>query len=267
MLFHIHQDLWRSRYLLWQLTKREITARYRGSILGAAWSVINPLMMLLVYTFVFSVVFNARWGISPNESRTDFALILFSGLTVHNFFAESVNRAPTLIPTNINFVKKIVFPLEVLPICSSAAAFFNCLIGIGILLLSMLMLSGSIPWTALAIPLVLIPFFIACVGVSYILSILGVYVRDIVHITGFVTTIALFVSPVFYPVSAVPPTFRIFIALNPLTYVFETVRGLLVLGVFPSLVSLIMFWICCLLIGAFGLWWFTRTKRGFADVL
>ncbi|MGB8293539.1 ABC transporter permease [Rhizobium ruizarguesonis] len=258
---------WRNRYLVWQLTKREIAGRYRGSTLGLTWSIVNPLLMLVVYTFVFSVVFKARWDVGTEDSKSGFAIILFAGLILNNFFAECVNRAPTLIVANVNFVKKIVFPVELLPVVSTLSALFHLLISIIILLLAEIVLTGSLPWTALGLPLLIVPFFIACVGIGWLLASVGVYIRDIAYITGLLTTIALFVSPVFYPISAVPPSFRLWIELNPLTFVFETGRGMLVQGLLPGVIPLLVFWLGCTMVGLFGFYWFERTKRGFADVL
>lgn len=258
---------WRNRYLVWQLTKREVVGRYRGSALGLVWSIVNPLMMLMVYTFVFSVVFKARWDIDSGEARSEFAIILFAGLILNNFFAECVNRAPTLIVANVNFVKKIVFPLQLLPIVSTLSALFHLLVSIAILLLAEIVLTGSLPWTIVGLPLLIVPLFVACVGIGWLLASVGAYIRDIAYVTGLLTTIALFVSPVFYPVTAVPPSFRFWIELNPLTFVFETGRGMLVQGLLPDVISLAIFWLGCIIVGLFGFYWFERTKRGFADVL
>ncbi|MFK7871470.1 MAG: ABC transporter permease [Roseobacter sp.] len=260
-------NYWNSRFLIWQLTKREVIARYRGSALGLVWSILNPLMMLCVYTFVFSVVFSARWDIDTGESQGAFAVILFAGLALHNFFAECINRAPTLVLSNVSYVKKIVFPLQVLPVASSLAALFHLCVSIALLLVARLVLTGTLGWTVLAFPVLLVPFFAACVGLGLFLASLGVFVRDIAQVTGIFTTIALFVSPVFYPITAVPEDFRIFIWLNPLSYVYEVGRGILVFDVLPEPLPLLVFWVLSFATFLFGSFWFERTKKGFADVM
>ena len=157
------RGMWRSRDLVWQMTKREVIGRYRGSVLGLLWSFFNPILMLTIYTFVFSVVFKARWG-SGGESRFEFALILFAGLIVFNLFAECVNRAPSLIVGNVNYVKKVVFPLEILPLVTMGAALFHCAISLGVLIVFYGLLSGSLPWTIVFAPVVVTPLLLVTLG-------------------------------------------------------------------------------------------------------
>src|SRR5690349_5345594 len=173
------RSLWQNRQLILQMTRREIAARYRGSIIGLAWSFINPLLMLTVYTFVFSVVFKARWGTGGNETRADFAIILFSGLIVFTLFSEVVNRSPLQIVSNANYVKKVVFPLEILALVSLGAVLFHTMVSFAVLILAQLIINHSIPWTVIFFPLVLLPLIFASLGVGWFLSALGVYVRDI----------------------------------------------------------------------------------------
>ena len=143
------RSLWHNRQLIWQMARRDKYSRYRGSVIGLAWSFINPIFMLLVYTFVFSVVFKARWNVDRVESKTEFAIILFAGMIVFNLFAEIVNRAPALITSNANYVKKVVFPLEILPVVALGSALFHSLISLLVLLLVQLILNHSLPWTSI----------------------------------------------------------------------------------------------------------------------
>jgi lipopolysaccharide transport system permease protein len=260
-------SFWRNRQLIWQMTQREIAARYRGSVIGLAWSFINPLLMLMVYTFVFSVVFKARWGTGGNESKADFAIILFTGMIVFGLFAEIVNRAPGQIISNANYVKKVVFPLEILSWVSLGSVLFHSLVSLAVLLVAQLIINLSLPWTVVLFPLVLLPLIFASLGAAWFLAALGVYVRDIGQITTVFTTVLMFVSAVFYPLSALPEAYQAWLRLNPLVLIITESRKVLVFGSLPD-----WFWLgIALLIGlaiAFaGFWWFQKTRKGFADVL
>ncbi len=260
-------SLWLNRRLIWQMTRREVVGRYRGSIMGLAWSFFNPLLMLVVYTFVFSVVFKARWGVVGEESRTDFAILLFVGMIVHGLFAECINRAPCLIISNVNYVKKVVFPLEILPWVTMGSALFYSLISTVVLLLAQLIIKGILPCTCLLFLLVLLPLVFAGMGFAWFLAALGVFVRDIGQITGILTTMLMFMSPVFYPLSALPKVYQGWLQLNPLTLIIEESRKVLVFGCLPDWPSLGIAMLGGLAIAAVGFWWFQKTRKGFADVL
>jgi lipopolysaccharide transport system permease protein len=260
-------SVWRNRWLTIQMVKREVLGRYRGSTLGLAWSFFYPVVMLGVYTFVFSVVFKARWGIGGEESKASFAIILFVGMIVHGLFAECVNRAPGLILSNVNYVKKVIFPLEILPWVAMGSALFHAVISLAVLLIAQFVLNFSLPWTAIFFPLVILPLVIATMGFAWVLSATGVYVRDISQMTGIITTVLLFVSPVFYPVSALPIEYRGWLLLNPLTFVIEEARNVLIWGRvidwprwgISVLAGFTIAWV--------GFWWFQKVRKGFADVL
>lgn len=260
-------SLWRNRQLVLQMTRREVASRYRGSLIGLAWSFINPLLMLVVYTFVFSVIFKARWNLNVDESKTDFAIILFVGMIVFGIFSETVNRAPGLIISNVNFVKKVVFPLEILPWISLGSVLFHGFVSLSVLLVVQLIVSHHLPWTVLLFPFVLLPLVFASLGVSWFLAALGVYIRDIGQLTGVFTTIIMFLSAVFYPVSALPQNFQRWLWLNPLILIITESRKVLIFGDLPDLTSLGLALIVGLLICMAGFWWFQRTRKGFADVL
>jgi lipopolysaccharide transport system permease protein len=261
------RSLWRNRQLIWQMTRRDISIRYRGSLFGLAWSFINPILMLLVYTFVFSVVFQARWNTSADESKVDFAIILFVGLIVFNLFAEVVSRAPGLITSNVNYVKKVVFPLEVLPWVALGSALFHGLISLLVLLLAQLILKFSLPWTSIFFPLALLPLIFACVGFAWFLAALGVFVRDVGQVINIFVTILLFMSAVFYPVSALPEQYRIWLRLNPLVLIITESRKSLVLGELPDWLSIAIALLVSLAIAFAGFWWFQKVRKGFADVI
>jgi len=260
-------SLWRNRQLIFASTKREVMGRYRGSVMGLAWSFFNPVLMLVVYTFVFSVVFKARWGVGGEESKSSFAIILFVGMIVHGLFAECVNRAPGLILSNVNYVKKVVFPLEILPCVAMGSALFHATISLVVLLIAQLFLNFSLPWTAVYFPLVILPLLIGTIGFAWVLSATGVFVRDIAQITGIITTVLLFVSPVFYPVSALPKEYQGWLLLNPLTFVIEEARNVLIWGRMLNWTGWGLSFMVGLAIAWAGFWWFQKTRKGFADVL
>ncbi len=260
-------SLWRHKQLIFQMSKREVIGRYRGSVMGIAWSFLNPLFMLVVYTFVFSVVFKARWGLGENETQANFAVILFAGLIVHNLLAECVNRAPSLILSNPNYVKKVIFPLEILPWVALGASLFHTVVSFFVLLLAQAVLAHTLQWTALLFPLVILPILLMTLGAAWFLAALGVYLRDIGQVTTMLTTILLFISAIFFPVTALPERYQFWVRLNPLAFIVEASRDVLIFGKVPDP----MLWLATLL-GGFLIAWggfacFQKMRRGFADVL
>ena len=233
--------------------------------MGLAWSFFNPVFMLIVYTFVFSVIFKSRWGV--DESRTLFAVVLFVGLIVLNLFSEVVNRAPSLILSNVNYVKKVVFPLEILPVVAIGAALFHALISLGVLLLAFMLFNGFVHWTVIFVPLILLPLIILTLGVSWLLAAIGVFLRDIGQTIAILTTVLMFLSPVFYPVTAVPEGFRPFIMANPLTFIIEQAREVLIWGRLPDWFGLGLYTIIVSIIAWLGYALFQKMRKGFADVL
>jgi lipopolysaccharide transport system permease protein len=261
------QYLFAQRSLINQFTRREISNRYKGSYLGVVWSFITPLMMLTIYTFVFSVIFEAKWGTSESTSKVEFALLLFTGLFVFNVFSEVVSRAPGLIIANTNYVKKVVFPLEILPIVTLGSALFQAFISYGILLLAMLVLTGDFYWTALLFPIIILPLILISLGLAWLLASLGVFIRDIGQIISIVIPALMFMSPIFYPRTAIPEEFQLMYTLNPITYVVEDMRGAIMFGQLPHWGTLAIQLGVGLIIAAFGYAWFKKTRKGFADVL
>lgn len=261
------KSLWHNRQLIMQMTKREVVGRYKGSVMGLAWSFFNPVIMLAVYTFVFSVIFKARWGTSGDESRTQFALVLFVGMIVHSLFAEVLNRAPSLILSNANYVKKVVFPIEILSVITMGAALFHGLINLGVLLAAFTIFNGFLQWTAIFIPLVLLPLVILTTGLAWMLASLGVFLRDVGQTIGIITTIVLFLAPVFYPVTAIPEELRPLIMANPLTFIIEQAREVLIWGRLPDWTGLSVYTLIAVAVTWAGYAWFQKTRKGFADVL
>lgn len=263
-------SFWLNRTLILQMSKRDVVGRYKGSIMGLLWSFLNPLLMLAVYTFFFAVVFKSRWGAVPSgaeESKTLFAVILFVGMIVHSLFAEVLNRAPTLILSNVNYVKKVVFPLEILPVISMVSALFHSAVSLIVLLIVFVIFNGFIHWTIIFIPLIIIPFIIFTLGVAWMLASLGVYARDVGQTIGLAMTVMMFLSPVFYPITSLPVEFRPLILANPLTFIIEQARSVLIWGQLPNWYGLFKYTIIASLISWFGFVWFQKTRKGFADVL
>ncbi len=259
-------NLWCYRQLIWASTKREVLGRYRGSALGLLWSFFNPVFMLLVYTFVFSMVFKARWS-SASDSKAEFALVLFAGLMIFNLFAECINRAPGLILSNVNYVKKVVFPLEILPFVTLLSALFHMGVSLVVWLLAYVILIGLPHLTVLYLPLILLPLALLIMGVSWALASLGVYLRDVSQLIGVVTMSLMFLSPIFYPATALPESYRYLLYLNPLTTVIEQARAVLYFGTSPDFALLAIFWAATCLVAWLGFAWFQKTRKGFADVL
>jgi lipopolysaccharide transport system permease protein len=259
-------SLWRNRQLLKALIKREGIGRYRGSVMGMTLSFFNAIVMPAIYTFVFSVIFKARWS-AGSDSKTEFALVLFAGLLVFNLFAECINRAPGLILANVNYVKKVVFPLEILPWVSLGAALFHMLISFGVWLLFYLLFFGAPHVTLLLFPLILLPLVLMIMGLSWILASLGVFLRDVGQLIGLAVTVLMFLTPIFYPLSAIPEKYRLFIYLNPMTIVVEQTRGALIWGQPLHLGQYGAYFLVSAVLAAAGFAWFQKTRKGFADVL
>lgn len=259
-------SFWRNRSLIKSLAQREILGRYRGSFLGLFWSFFNPVFMLLVYTFVFSVVFKARWN-AGSDSKTEFAMILFVGLMVFNLFSECVTRSPSLILNNVNYVKKVVFPLEILPMVAMTSALFHLVVSLFVWLLAYGVIFGLPHLSVLMIPIVLLPIILFTLGLSWGFASLGVYLRDLSQFLGIVVTVLMFLSPIFYPMASIPEPYQIYLSLNPLTPTIEMARQVLYLGDLPTLSTLSVYLGSGAVCAWLGFFWFQKTRKGFADVI
>jgi len=254
-----------NRRLLLALVVRDIESRYRGTLLGFLWAILYPLMMLVVYAFVFGGIFNARW--SNGGSVKEFALMLYCGLIVHGIFSETLTRSPTSIVSNPSYVKKVVFPLEVLPLSHLASAVFNALIGLGLLCVFLLVEHGGIESTALLAPLILLPLLVLTAGLAWLLGAVGVFFRDIGQMIGVIMSVLLFLSPIFYPASSAPPFARSIIFLSPLTVPIEELRAVMILGKSPDWTWWSAYCLAGLAVAVIGLWLFQKSRPAFGDVI
>ncbi|TGN07967.1 ABC transporter permease [Leptospira ilyithenensis] len=252
--------------LIWQMTKRNVIGKYKGSFFGLFWSFINPLIMLGIYTFAFSVVFKAKWGLEE-EGHMDFALILFASLTIFNFFGEILKESPLLIVSQPNFVKKVVFPLEILPIANLLSASVHMGASLVVFLVFYGIAHLSIPWTIVFLPFIIIPLTLLSLGVSYILASLGVFFRDIGYFMTHIITILLFTSPVFFSMDRIPEKFRHLMLVNPLAALLENARSVMVFEKTPDFLILSVYTVFGVLFLVFGYWVFQKTRKGFSDVL
>jgi lipopolysaccharide transport system permease protein len=269
-LVKLVHSIYVNRSLIATLTKKEITARYKGSILGIFWTLLTPILMLAIYTIVFSEIFKVRWSpidSTASESKLQFALIVLTGMIIFNFFSEIISRSTTLIRLHTNYVKKVIFPLEILPIVLLCDAGFHALISF-IILFAGVIYTGTIHADKiLLLPLLVFPFAILCLGISYVISSLSVYFRDMVQASTLLITALMFLSPIFYPLSAVPEQFRYLITANPITYVIEEFRGSLFFNYTFDVYDLIAYNLISILVLLIGFTFFQITRRGFSDVL
>lgn len=260
------RSFWQHRQLIVDLAKRDAFGKYKGSKLGVLWSLLTPLFMLFIYTFVFSEIFQARWT-AGSSSKTEFAIVLFTGLIMFNFFAENVTRAPFLIVANANFVKKIVFPLEILACVNLISSMFHMMVSLLVLLVFQLVITGHVPVTIIFLPLVIMPLALFCLGMAWILSAIGVFLRDVGQTIGVFVTGLMFLSPIFFPLSAIPPRWQAFAKLNPLVFPIEQARNIQVWGNYPNWIEWLIYTLVASLIACLGFAFFQKTRRGFADVL
>ena len=263
----IAKNVWSNRRLIRHMTGRDLAARYKGSMLGMAWSLLNPLLLLCVYTFVFSVIFKGRWKIEGHETKADFAVVLFLGLIVETFFTESINRSTGIIVSNVNYVKRVVFPLEILPLTIVGTALINACLSLIIWGVAFLALGYALHWSAMLLPIVFFPLIMMAAGFSWLISSIGVYVRDISQTMLFITMLIAYLAPVFYPVSEIPAMLRPVIMLNPIAFIVIEVREVLIWNRMPDWNGLAIYYCVSGFVAWLGCVVFNKTRKGFHDVL
>ncbi len=267
-MFNFFRTIIKNKSLIFKLSKREIEKKYRGTIFGLLWSIFTPLLMLIIYTFIFSVVFSAKWGGDAFENtKGSFAIILFSGLIFFNLLADCLSSSPSLILFNSVYVKKVVFPLEILPIVSFVGSLFNFFISYIILIIGYVLVFHHFSLYLLVAPLFLIPFSLLSLGLSYFLSSVGVFIRDLGNLIGILITVLMFTSPIFYPLSAIPEKYQMIIRLSPVTIIIEEVRKLLFSNGNVNFPLIWIYFAVSIIVFVLGVMWFQKTKKGFADVI
>ncbi len=257
--------LWRHRGLVLELTKREFSGRYRGTSGGIVWSFVQPMFLLLVYTIAFGVILKMRWGFSGSTS--EYALMLFAGLIVFNLFSECLNRSTTLITGNPNFVKKVVFPLELLPVTGMASALMHSLVSVVVWFLGYVIFFGVPHTTAVFFPLVLLGLVPVLLGVGWLFSAFGALIKDIGQLTGMLSHMLLFLTPIFYSVEVAPAMLQRWLMLNPLTFIVEQFRIVLFYGEMPDFEGLAVYFIGATLFAWISLMMFRRLRPVFADMV
>ena len=255
------------RRLLGSLVRREVIGRYRGSFFGLLWSFFYPVLMLAVYSVVFGVIFRARWSEGATSSHAEFALVLFAGLMMFNFFAECLNRAPTLVLSNANYVKKVVFPLELLAVVTVGSAGFHLLVSLGVWLIFYVAVMGLPAWTLLQLPLAVLPLALVVLGACWFLAALGVFLRDVAQVVGVAVSVLMFLSPIFYPLTSLPAGLRWLVELSPLTFSVEQSRRVMMWGQPLQWQPWLVHTLCAAVAAWAGYVFFQRLRRGFADVL
>lgn len=262
-----------NRFLLKQMVIRNIQLRFRGSCFGWIWSFLLPLLMLTVYTFVFGSFFKSRWGVDIGERKMVYAVALFSGITFFNIFGESVSIASGCITGNVNYVKKVRFPLEFLPLCQVLSTMILALPWFLLLFLCVLLVFHQATWAWLLLPFSVLPLLLFATGVSFFVSSLGVFFRDIQYLIGVLLQMLFFLTPIFYRLDNVPDSLKKFMCLNPMVWFIELNRGVLFYGslsdysTMPSTVTWMVAYLIGIAVFILGFFWFVKTKRGFSDVL
>lgn len=259
---------WRHRALIRILARRELVARYRGSLLGSMWTFVTPLLMLLVFTLVFGVVLSARWPGAAGEGGIGmFALAMMAGLLLHSLFAEVLSGAPAMVVTQPNYVTKMVFPLEALAWVAMLAALAQAVAGLALLVVVNGIWGTGFSPAQLALPLILLPYLLCLLGLAWLLAALGVYVRDLLQLVGPMIMVVMFLGPVFVPRGSMPEPLRPWLALNPITVPIEQARRVIFDGLWPEWWALGLYALGALAVYAIGLGVFSVLKKGFADVL
>ena len=266
MIITAIKSIWHNKDLCLKIAQREVLGRYKGSILGILWPFIQQLLMLIAYTVVFGYIFKSRWP-GLDESPFQLAVVIYSGLIPFNFFSEVVSRSSTIIVNNTNYVKRVVFPLEILPVSVVVAALLNFVIGVLILLGAEIVFGNKVEWNniAMIIPVVL-PLAILALGIGYIISSTCLFIRDVEQVAFFLTSLLLFATPIFYPVSSLPESFRWILSVSPIAFAVDSIRDIVVYNKLPILNTYFMQLIFSVLFFLVSLVWFERLKKGFSDV-
>lgn len=254
------------RSLTMELAKRDVLGRYRGASFGLMWSLISPFLLLMVYTFSFGTVMGGRWP-QIDAGKASYSIILFAGMIVHGFLSECINRAPVLIVGNPNFVKRVIFPLDILPWPMVLSGLFHVAMNTIVFIVLRLIMDHAFDWTIVLLPVVMLPLVVLALGISWFLASMGVFMRDITQVTGVLSMALLFLSSAMMPVQSVPASYRWVFEVNPLTFIIDQAREVMLWGAMPDWAGLGLYMLIALAVAYLGYGWFTKTRKGFADVL
>jgi lipopolysaccharide transport system permease protein len=257
--------IWRNRNLIQSMVRRDITARYRGSFGDLMWTVLHPMLLMATYFFVFGIVLQSRFG--PDQSRTGFVLYFLAGMLPWLAFSEAISRAPSVVVEHRNFVKKLVFPVEILPVTQVASGLVTQAFATGVFLLVLLAIRGYIPLSIVYLPLLLVPQLLFTLGLAWFLSALGVYLRDLGQISGFLLTLWFFLTPICYPEASLPEQAAVILAKNPIFQLVKGYRDIFLEGRAPAsgmVWKLFLISLACFLLGHA---WFYKLRKSFADVI
>ncbi|MFB0845131.1 ABC transporter permease [Paenibacillus oleatilyticus] len=266
-IINLLRILQKNRELIQQFIKREVITKYKGSYLGVLWSIITPLIMLSIYTYVFGVIFKSKWDFAISSSKQEFAITVFCGMIVFSIFSETITKSPSVITNNPNYVKKVVFPLEILPVSLLGGAIVNFCIGVTILLIGKIAFIGNIGWTLLYLPVIILPLLLFSLGLAYIFASLGVFLRDLEHTIGIAVQALYLLTPIFYPLSAIPENLRNVILINPIAGIVDNMRKIVIWGIEPDMTLWGYQLIGSIILLQIGYWWFMKLRKGFADVI
>lgn len=259
-------SLFSNARLIYDLVRRDVLGRYRGAFGGILWAFITPLLMLAIYSFVFGYIFQSRWTAAETE-EVNFSIVLFVGLIFSNFLSECMNRGPSLVTSNANYVKKVVFPLEILPWVAIGAALFHMVISVVVLMVAMFIVGVAFQWTVVLLPLVFVLFIPIVAGITWFLAAMGVFLRDLQQLVIVVSTALVFLAPIFYPRTMLPEEYRWIMALNPLTFVVEAARDVMLWGRLPEWQGVLAYALVSVAVAWAGWSLFQLMRKGFADVL
>jgi lipopolysaccharide transport system permease protein len=251
--------------LIFSLARRELAARYKGSSLGIIWALVTPVVMIAIFTFIFAGIFGARF--EPDNSHWDYALYLFCGLLPWTMFQETVQQSSNTIVNHANLVKRVVFPLETLPVAQAFSSLGHQMFGTVALLIAAMVIQREIHATLLWLPVLVIPQLLFTLGAAWLIASLGVFLRDIAQGILLLLMAWMYLTPIVYPESLVPERFRRFVDLNPFTALVRNYRRILLDGTMPDWHGLAYFAICAIVCFILGYWWFARTRKNFADVI
>lgn len=259
------KNLYKHRELIWNFAKRNLIGRYKGSYLGILWSFLDPLFMLCIYTFVFGIIFGVK--LPADIGTSSFAIFLFSGLIPWRAFSESLNTSTGIIISNVNLVKKVIFPLEIFSTSTVISSIINSFFSMTILFIGMLILDHRIPLTFLYLFIIFIPQILFTTGLCWFLSSIGVFLRDIKSIVSVILMAWMYMTPIFYPVERIPEKFRLIMNLNPMHVIVTNYRRVLLMGVSPDWFWLTFVTITGIIFSILGYTWFMKSKGAFADVI